>query len=257
MFKLAKCCMLSVLALSFSNQAADVATTDLKPQKFPIAPFTAEYNIIHKGSPVGTAVRELNYLADGKIHYSYNTEIEWLIFSDHRKESSVLSFNNNHVIPNHYLFERSGTGKDKRSEWKFIPEKNQAFVMEEDEDDHQIELDFSTQIQDKLSYHLQQRLDLIENPKQKHFVFEVIQSSGRTKNYVYEFDAEEELMLPYGSIKTIRLKREVVEKQRITYAWFAPELNYLLVRLNQIKGDVNQFEAQLDKYSLSPITAKK
>ncbi len=129
--------------------------------------------------------------------------------------------------------------------------------MEEDEDDHQIELDFTTQIQDKLSYHLQQRLDLIENPKQKHFVFEVIQSSGRTKNYVYEFDAEEELMLPYGSIKTIRLKREVVEKQRITYAWFAPELNYLLVRLNQIKGDVNQFEAQLDKYSLSPTTTKK
>ena len=52
-------------------------------------------------------------------------------------------------------------------------------------------------------------------------------------------------MLPYGLVKTIRLKREVVEKKRVTYAWFAPELNYLLVKLNQTKGDVEQFEAQL------------
>jgi len=46
-------------------------------------------------------------------------------------------------------------------------------------------------------------------------------------------------------VKTIRLKREVIEKKRVTYAWFAPELNYLLVKLNQTKGDVEQFEAQL------------
>ena len=52
-------------------------------------------------------------------------------------------------------------------------------------------------------------------------------------------------MLPYGLIKTIRLKREVIEKKRITYAWFAPELNYLLVKLYQTKAGVEQFEAQL------------
>jgi len=37
----------------------------------------------------------------------------------------------------------------------------------------------------------------------------------------------------------------VVEKKRITYAWFAPELNYLLVKLYQTKAGVEQFEAQL------------
>ena len=31
---------------------------------------------------------------------------------------------------------------------------------------------------------------------------------------------------------------------------FGPGLNYLLVRLHQIKGDVEQFEAQLDQYTL-------
>ena len=53
-------------------------------------------------------------------------------------------------------------------------------------------------------------------------------------------------MLPYGLVKTVKFKREVVEKKRITYAWFAPELDYLLVKLYQIKGDVEQFEAQLE-----------
>ena len=52
-------------------------------------------------------------------------------------------------------------------------------------------------------------------------------------------------MLPYGLVKTIKLKREVTEKERVTYAWFAPELNYLLVRLYQSKGGTEQFEAQL------------
>ena len=52
-------------------------------------------------------------------------------------------------------------------------------------------------------------------------------------------------MLPYGLIKTVKFKREIVNKKRITYAWFAPELDFLLVKLYQIKGGVEQFEAQL------------
>jgi predicted homoserine dehydrogenase-like protein len=52
-------------------------------------------------------------------------------------------------------------------------------------------------------------------------------------------------MLPYGLIKTIKLKREIKEKKRVTYAWFAPELDYLLVRLYQVKKGTEQFEAQL------------
>ena len=52
-------------------------------------------------------------------------------------------------------------------------------------------------------------------------------------------------MLPYGLVNTIRLKREGIEKHKGTYAWFAPELNYLLVKIQQIKSGVEQFEAQL------------
>jgi hypothetical protein len=88
---------------------------------------------------------------------------------------------------------------------------------------------------------------LINNPDQKRFVYPVIRTSGSVKDYIYLYDGEEEIMLPYGLVKTIRLKREISEKKRITYAWFAPELNYLLVKLYQVKAGAEQFEAQLSR----------
>jgi hypothetical protein len=78
-------------------------------------------------------------------------------------------------------------------------------------------------------------------------VYPVIGSKGTIKNYEYQYDGAEELILPYGLVNTIRLKREVNEKKRVTYAWFAPELNYLLVKIYQIKSGAEQFEAQLSE----------
>ena len=109
---------------------------------------------------------------------------------------------------------------------------------------------FTDGLLDKLSYHLQNRIDLINNPNQKRFVYPVISTKGSVKNYEYLYDGEEELILPYGLVKTIRLKREITEKKRVTYAWFAPDLNYLLVKLYQVKAGAEQFEAQLSSLTL-------
>lgn len=208
----------------------------------PVKPFKANYNVLHKSKPVGTGVRELKYLDNGLAEYSYETNIEWLIFSDTRKEKSIVKLSNGKVEPTKYTFKREGTGKDKFYDWQYDVAENKATDVK-----NQLikDIHFPENIQDKLSYHFQNRLNLITNPKQQHFVYPVVTTSGKIKNYVYQYDGEEELMLPYGLVKTIRLKREVIDKKRITYAWFAPELNYLLVKLYQVKGGVEQFEAQL------------
>ncbi|WP_143314018.1 DUF3108 domain-containing protein [Colwellia sp. UCD-KL20] len=213
-----------------------------------IVPFTAEYSIIHKSKQVGTGTRKLEKLTDNTYRYSYKTDIEWLIFDDKRTEESIVTLSNNHVIPTHYKYNREGTGRDKFYEWSYDIANNSASNIKENKT---ISVTFPENIQDSLSYHLQHRLNLIKNPKQKHFVYPVIKSSGDTRNYVYEYDGEEDLMLPYGLVKTIKLKREVVEKERTTYAWFAPELNYLLVRLYQVKGGTEQFEAQLTSVTVT------
>ena len=233
-------------ALFFVSSAAFSQTLkeEVKPADVELPAFSAEYTILHKSSPVGKGVRELKYLDDGKVHYSYTTNIEWLIFSDERHEESFIQLNESHVTPTHYIYKREGTGRDKAYEWQYDISNNSATNVKKKKN---VSIEFPSNIQDKLSYHLQNRLDLISNPSQKHFVYPVISTSGSIKNYVYEYDGEEEVMLPYGLVKTIRLKREVVEKKRVTYAWFAPELNYLLVKLYQSKGGTEQFEAQLNK----------
>jgi len=207
-----------------------------------IAPFEATYSILHKSKEVGTAIRKLEKLTDNNYRYSYTTDIEWLIFDDKRTEESLVSIKNNYVIPQHYKYAREGTGRDKFYEWSYNVADNSATNLKKNET---ITLEFPENIQDSLSYHLQHRLNLIKNPEQKDFLYSVIKSSGSLREYAYEYDGEEEVMLPYGLINTIKLKREVKDKKRVTYAWFAPELDYLLVRLYQIKNGTQQFEAQL------------
>ncbi|GLX81056.1 DUF3108 domain-containing protein [Thalassotalea eurytherma] len=226
-----------------------VSTTTLATtQDVPIAPFKAQYNILHKGDPVGKGYRELSIQDNGLIEYSYQTKGKWMIFSDKRKETSLLELtDNNQLILQEYKFTRSGTGPNKKQHWQYYPNQNKAHNIVKEKE---IPIDFSNGLQDKLSYHLQQRLSFIDNPKQESFDHDVITTSGKIKNYRYEFVNEEELMLPYGLVKALKYKREVAEKERVTYAWFAPELDYLLVRLYQIKEGVDQFEAQLDTFEL-------
>jgi hypothetical protein len=235
------CCIALVLvgqsSLVFANSA-----TNTKIQQHIIQPFTAQYNLIRSSDIVGTATRTLKYLAKNKAEYHYKTDIEWLIFSDSRQETSVLKLNKFKVTPLQYHFKREGTGRDKSYQWQYDIPQNIAKNLKEDT---KLNIKFPANIQDKLSYHLQNRLNLIQHPKQKLFVYPVISHSGKIKSYVYQYDGEDELMLPYGLIKTIRLKREVIEKKRITYVWFAPELNYLMVKVQQIKSGVEQFEVQL------------
>ncbi len=211
-----------------------------------IAPFSAKYTVLHKSDPVGTAVRELSYQDDGAIKYHYQTYVEWLIFSQTRKETSILVIDNNQVIPQHYTYIREGTGKDKHYEWRYSASDNKASDIKRKRE-HTV--DFSTNLQDKLSYHLQHRLNLITDANKKNYVYPVINTSGTVKDYTYQYDGEEELVLPYGLVKAMRFKREIKAKKRITYAWFAPELNYLLVKLYQTKGGNEQFEAQLSAFS--------
>ena len=241
--QLAKIITTAVLVTHFSIVEASETTSNTPT----ISPFSAKYSVLHKSKPVGEGVRKLELMADGKAKYSYRTEIEWLIFDDIREETSILDWQNNSVVPLEYTYVREGTGKDKFYQWTYDVANGKATNKKEDTTIH---VEYPTQIQDKLSYHFKHRLNMIANPKQEKYTYPVIGTSGSIKDYEYQYDGEEEIMLPYGIVKTIRLKREIAEKKRVTYAWFAPELNYLMVKLYQKKGDVEQFEAQLKEYTL-------
>ena len=244
---------ISIVPAIFSTVCA--SSSDTLPKL--INPFTAQYTILHKSDPIGEGIRELNYLDNGTVKYSYHTSLDWLIFSDARQETSIIKLEKSKVVPTHYTYDRKGTGRDKSYEWLYDENNNTATDLKKDKT---LTLDFSDKLQDKLSYHLQHRLNLINLAKEdqdpnksslrQSFDYPVMSTSGSVKNYTYQYDGEEEIMLPYGLIKTIKFKREVLEKNRVTYVWFAPELDYLLVKLFQIKSDIQQFEAQLTSVNI-------
>jgi len=236
------CCLSTLSFISFAENLELQANKNIV-----VKPFVAEYTIIHNSSPVGKGIRKLIYLENGQAEYSYKTDIDWLIFTDNRKETSTVSIVGNQVIPSHYQYDREGTGRDKSYEWQYDIANKTAMDVKNNRT-HKVK--FPKNIQDKLSYHLQNRINLIKNPDQKHFVYPVISTSGSIKNHVYQFEGVEDVMLPFGLVKAFKLKREVIEKKRITYAWFAPELDYLMVKLYQAKGGVEQFEAQLNTFEL-------
>lgn len=241
---------LLLVFLSITSVAKASLKEEHHTNKVIIPAFSAQYSVLHKSDPVGTAVRELSYQEDGRIHYHYETEVKWLIFSQTRSETSILTINNNQVTPQHYTYTREGTGKDKSYEWAYHANENKA--QDIGRKHKKISLDFSNNLQDKLSYHLQHRLNLMADATQKNYVYSVVNTSGSISDHIYQYDGEEELVLPYGLVKAIRFKREVKEKDRITYAWFAPKLDYLLVKLYQVKDGNSQFEAQLSNLTLNP-----
>lgn len=207
-----------------------------------VMPFIATYKLSHKKDEVGKAIRQLEYLEDGNIRYSNKLDSKWFIFSDHRKEVSIVALNENLITPVHYTYSRTGTGKDKKYEWYYDTENHKAIDVK----NQQItEIEFPDNFQDKLSYHLQLSLDLMNKPLQKEYSYPVISSSGKISDTHYEVVGEETLELPYGTVETIKIKREVVEKKRITYAWFSPKLNYALVKLTQFKSGKEDFDVKL------------
>lgn len=239
------CLIISLAGLSANaeNQQDVITSTKAEPSVL-ISPYRATYTLLHKSDPVGKAIRELTYLEGNKARYHYETNISWLIFSDKRSETAIVSLKDNQVTPLRYAYFREGTGRDKSYQWLYNFDNKTATDLKKDKIHT---LNFTDGLLDRLSYHLQNRIDFINTPEQKRFIYPVISHKGSIKNYEYQYDGSEELMLPYGLVKTIRLKREIVEKKRVTYAWFAPELNYLLVKIYQVKAGAEQFEAQLSE----------
>ncbi|MEM8501274.1 MAG: DUF3108 domain-containing protein [Pseudomonadota bacterium] len=90
-------------------------------------------------------------------------------------------------------------------------------------------------VYDKVSYQEQFRLDLIENPSQQRFEYQTTDGQS-VKLYAFDRVTEETIETPLGELAAVKFKRDRGENStRETYIWFAKDLGYLLVQLDQIK----------------------
>ncbi|MBT4883243.1 MAG: DUF3108 domain-containing protein, partial [Glaciecola sp.] len=77
------------------------------------------------------------------------------------------------------------------------------------------------------------------------FFYQFVNSRGQSREYKMHIVNQESQSLPIGVLDTIKVVINRGSSSRQTFAWFAPSLNYQLVRLQQFKDGEVQGDIKL------------
>ena len=225
--------VVALMAFSLSSLANE--------DKPALKPFEAEYTGIRWGNDVGKATLKLAHLAADTYSLTYSSKASVFFFSDKRKEHSIFAYDDGTFVPKEYYYSRSGTGKDKSLALKFDPASQTIDV------DNKTEMEWNNEWDNQLY-----RLDLAQKLAAgvDEIDYDFVNYRGEKRHYKIVVEGTESLDLPYGKIDAIKVKLVRESKKRLTYAWFAPTLDYNLVRLQQFKDGDEQGDIRLKRYQL-------
>ncbi|WP_199608919.1 DUF3108 domain-containing protein [Flocculibacter collagenilyticus] len=232
-----------VIASSITNASATTAKYATE-----LVPYIAKYKVYRGGDEHGTAQRSLHHLKpdptyNNKYKFSYTSDVNWLIFSDIRQESSEFNVDNNSLTPLMYKMKREGTGPDRKYSLTFKHDKNQLIS---NKSNSPLTLSCAPDCFDSMSYHVQMSRDLAAGKTSLSYL--VYDKKGNPKQYSFEVKEKELLATPYGQIEAIKVMRDYGNTNKQAIAWFAPSLNYIMVRLLKVKEGVEQFDIQLNTF---------
>ena len=209
------------LALSWSVAVGAAEEPTLKP-------FSASYEIHWKSgiSLSGNTVRKLSTNENGD--WSFESKASAMFASVF--ESTQFKWQNNQIIPLKYHFKQSVLGKKRIADVSFDWEQLKVTNTVEDKP---WKMPISEGVQDKLSYQLLLQQDLARGLEEFNYS---VADGGKLKQYKFVVDGKEIVEAPIGSYEAIRIKRlRDAKKNRETFIWFAPELDYQIIKLHQIE----------------------
>jgi hypothetical protein len=216
-------------ALTFQVEASDLQG------------YEAKFTAFRYGRALGSAELSLQALGRDKYRLTYDSKISLFFLSDKRHEVSLFSFLDDTIVPYKYEYKRTGTGSNKEISVMFDSDKQQIEV------NGQAPIDWQQQLDNQL-YRLDIQYKLAQGATE--FSYDVINNRGQLKKYELKVLAKEQLDLPYGMLEGIKVNIIRTNSTRQTYAWFSPQLNYQLVRLQQFKDGEEQGEIQLKEYTV-------
>lgn len=199
-------------------------------EELSLTPYKAIYsNEMDVGISIsGEATRELKQLDDG----SWQLSIEASAMFASASEVSRFTVENNILKPIRYDYQRRVMGKRREASLTFDWENESVTT---DIENQPWRMTISTGVQDKLSYQLQMRMDLAAGKEE--MVYEVA-DGGKLQEYRFQVIGEETIDTPLGQLKAIKVERDRGEgSNRETYIWFAPELDFMVIRIHQVETD--------------------
>jgi len=211
-----------------------------------LIPHTASYTAkFKKGVSLnGTAVRELVKLDNGRWRYRFDVES---MVAD-IDESVVFEWQNNQVKPLQYRYELSGF---------FIRDRHQdvafdwpALKARGSHKDKTWELPIPPNALDRLGYQLQLLVDVqLEKPIMHYQVVH----KNKIRPGTFRILREEPIDTVLGTVDSVLVEKvRAPEKQRETLLWFSKKYPFLLLKMNQVEEDGEEYEINLKSSDLLP-----
>ena len=209
-------------------------------------PFKATYQAEIKGFSV-TAQRSLSVRKDGLLELSFSARS---LFAQIDESSRFNWLEGGQLQPQHYEYHRTGLGRDRHAKLSF---DWPALTVTNDVQDKAWKMALPAQAQDKLSYQLQLRHDLINQRTDMQYE---VADGGKLKTYGFELLGHEVLSTPLGAFNTVKVKRFRAHSDRQTIIWLAQDWDHLIIRIQHTSKDGKDYEISLSEAQVNGRTVK-
>jgi len=157
-------------------------------------------------------------------------------------ESSLFNYQEGAIIPRHYQYQRKILNKTRDVQVAFDWAGQQVTNTAQGK---AWKMAIVPHTLDKQSVQLRLQLDLKAHPKEAAYAYNVA-DGGLLKTYRFIADGEDPVETPLGKYSAIRIKRDRgIDSDRQTWIWFAPELDYSIVRIVQQEADGKRYQLNL------------
>ena len=234
-----------LLAASAPTLAMD-ESPEASGQPPALAPISATYGAtMDKGLSIdGSATRTLEQQPDGSWLYRFDVDS----FIADITESVTFNWENGRVRPMEYRYALKGLMiRDRSRALNFNYTANTVSGSYEGES---FNLPMVEGALDPLGYQLQLQQDLKAGRTDMTYA---VADNGDFDEDRFAVIGEETQATPFGEQKTVKVEKvRESDSKRSTLMWFAPELDYLLVRLVQVEPDGSRYEVNLEAADIAP-----
>jgi len=198
-------------------------------------PFRATYSAtLDTGVAISAdAIRELRQLDDGS--WVFDSTANAMVAAQH-EQSRFTYGDQGEIRPLSYRYQRQVLGKERLAELDFDWTGARVTTTVKGKP---WQMTIGAGTQDKLSYQLQLRQDLARGQKEMRYQ---VADGGPLSEYHFRVLGEEIISTPQGDYNTLKVERVRAKNAgRTTHIWFAPALEYLIVKLYQTESDGKEY----------------
>ncbi len=186
----------------------------------------------------GKAERSLKQ--DEQGHWQLRTEGSAMLAN--LTEISHFKLQQQQLVPLKYSYHRQIFNKTRHVKLIFDWQKSQVMNQLNDQN---WRMKIVPGTYDKQIVQLQLRRDLLA---QRPNLSYTVADGGKLKVFSYQIEAEETIATPLGKHRSIRVKRDRGgDNTRNTWIWFAPEHNFIVVRIEQQEANGKHYQLKLQQ----------